>query len=81
MWHSSVVLAADYPVKSFGGTKSVVLSTTSWMGGKNAFLGICYLCVGAISLVLALVFSGAEKFGFVKRCVESFCQGAACCID
>jgi hypothetical protein len=57
----------DYPVRAFGGGKSLVLSSTSWMGGKNAFLGICYLCVGAVSLVLAFIFASAEKFGFVKR--------------
>ena len=45
-----------YPVSSFGGTKAVVLSTTSWMGGRNLFLGTAYVVVGAICLVLALCF-------------------------
>ena len=45
-----------YPVGSFGGSKSVVLSTTTWIGGKNLFLGYAYLVVGAICIVLAICF-------------------------
>jgi len=45
-----------YPVHTFHGEKFVVLSTTAWIGGKNDFLGIAYIVVGAICLVLALAF-------------------------
>jgi len=45
-----------YPVKSFGGTKRVVLSTATWIGGKNLFLGYAYVVVGVICIVLALCF-------------------------
>jgi len=45
-----------YPVSSFGGTKSIVLSTTTWIGGKNYFLGYAYVVVGVICIVLAICF-------------------------
>lgn len=45
-----------YPVQSFGGTKSIVLSTKSWIGGRNFFIGYAYVTVGAVCIVLALCF-------------------------
>jgi len=35
----------------------IMLSTTSWIGGKNGFLGWVYLVVGVVCLVLALAFA------------------------
>ena len=34
----------------------MVLSTMSFMGGKNPFLGVAYIVVGAVCLALALLF-------------------------
>lgn len=45
-----------YPVSTFGGTKAFVLSTSSWIGGKNPFLGYAYVFAGVVFLVLALTF-------------------------
>ncbi|XP_027015919.1 cell cycle control protein 50B [Tachysurus fulvidraco] len=45
----------NYPVKSFEGTKSVVFTNVSWMGGKNQFLGIAYLVIGSLCIVMAIV--------------------------
>ncbi|KAL7610211.1 hypothetical protein Lser_V15G12105 [Lactuca serriola] len=52
----TVVLENNYNTYSFGGQKKLVLSTTSWIGGKNDFLGIAYLTVGGICLFMALNF-------------------------
>jgi len=47
-------------VKDFKGKKSLVVSTTSWLGGKNPFLGWAYIVVGILCVVLALVFAVKE---------------------
>ncbi|XP_028995628.1 cell cycle control protein 50A [Betta splendens] len=45
----------NYPVLSFAGHKRMILSTISWMGGKNPFLGIAYMTVGSICFFLGVV--------------------------
>ncbi|XP_038160855.1 cell cycle control protein 50A-like isoform X1 [Cyprinodon tularosa] len=45
----------NYPVRSFEGRKRMILSTISWMGGKNPFLGIAYITVGSICFLLGIV--------------------------
>lgn len=50
-----------FPVADFGGEKWVVLSTVSWMGGKNPFLGYAYIVVGSLCLLLALAFGLKHK--------------------
>ena len=45
-----------YNTYSFGGKKKLVLSTTSWLGGKNDFLGVAYITVGSLCFLLALLF-------------------------
>ncbi|KAD3640594.1 hypothetical protein E3N88_29817 [Mikania micrantha] len=52
----TVVLENNYNTYSFDGQKKLVLSTTSWIGGKNDFLGMAYLTVGGICLFMALNF-------------------------
>ncbi|CAJ0604429.1 unnamed protein product [Cylicocyclus nassatus] len=52
----TIVANSNYPVTVFGGRKSIVLSTTSWAGGKNSFLGIAYLVVGSLAIVLGIIF-------------------------
>jgi uncharacterized membrane protein len=45
-----------FPVHSFNGKKSFVITTINILGGKNNFLGIAYLIVGSTCLIMALLF-------------------------
>mmetsp|Transcript_28885 Transcript_28885/g.68110 ORF Transcript_28885/g.68110 Transcript_28885/m.68110 type:complete len:342 (-) Transcript_28885:60-1085(-) len=52
----SFPIEANFQVDSFKGKKFLVVSTTSWLGGKNDFLGVAYVVVGALCLVLGILF-------------------------
>ncbi|KAJ3225190.1 hypothetical protein HK099_007202 [Clydaea vesicula] len=51
-----ISITYKFDVQKFGGTKSVVISTISFLGGKNPFLGIAYMTVGALCIILGIVF-------------------------
>jgi len=61
----------NYPVSSFSGRKFVVLSTTTWIGGKNPFLGWAFIVVGNICFLQGVGFGtkykiSPRKLGDVK---------------
>lgn len=51
-----VQIDLNYPVSSFGGTKSLVITTNSIFGGRNMSLGIIFFIVAVVSLVCAVGF-------------------------
>ncbi|KAF9429127.1 hypothetical protein BGZ76_001783 [Entomortierella beljakovae] len=52
----------NYNVTEYGGTKSIVISTVSFMGGRNPFLGIAYIVVGVLCVVLGLLFTARHLY-------------------
>ena len=52
----SVIVENNFDVGKFDGKKFLVLSTVNVFGGKNTFLGISYIVLGAICIILAFVF-------------------------
>lgn len=51
----SLLIFYNYPVKSFRGEKYFVIATTSWIGGKNFFLGYTYVITGSLCLIVMAV--------------------------
>nr|XP_043607171.1 ALA-interacting subunit 3-like [Erigeron canadensis] len=52
----SVQVENNYNTYKFGGRKKLVLSTTTWIGGKNDFLGVAYITVGGLCLFMSINF-------------------------
>ncbi|KAL9714939.1 alkylphosphocholine resistance protein lem3 [Leucoagaricus gongylophorus] len=50
-----IVIGLNFPVLSYRGTKSFVISTVSWIGGKNPFLGWAYVASSALFILIAIL--------------------------
>lgn len=62
-WHDDCrpeLILVVFNVKAYGGTKSLLISTRTVMGGKNDFLGIAYLVVGGLCILLGAFFTVAH---------------------
>ncbi|KAI9657174.1 MAG: hypothetical protein M1821_003341 [Bathelium mastoideum] len=49
-----------FPVTVYGGTKSILISTRTAIGGKNPFLGIAYVVVAGICVLLGALFTATH---------------------
>lgn len=52
-----VNITNNFPTKGYKGTKSILISTRTVMGGRNNFLGIAYIVVGGLCIVLGGIFT------------------------
>ena len=57
----SLTISYNYPVTSFFGRKRFILSTTSWSGGKNNFLGLAYIIFSGILFVVSLILVSIQR--------------------
>lgn len=55
-------LCPDFPVNIYDGTKSILISTRTIMGGRNPFLGIAYVVVGGLCILLGALFTVTQLF-------------------
>lgn len=52
-----VNITDNFPTLQYKGTKSMVISTRTVMGGRNNFLGIAYVVVGGVCILLGVLFT------------------------
>ncbi|KAI6782071.1 Meiotically up-regulated like protein [Emericellopsis cladophorae] len=55
-----IVIDDHFRVSEFKGTKSVLISTRTVMGGRNPFLGIAYMVVGGVCILLGGIFTATH---------------------
>lgn len=53
-------LCLDFNVTEYSGTKSILISTRTALGGKNPFMGIAYVVVGGVCVLLGALFTVAH---------------------
>ncbi|OZJ04521.1 hypothetical protein BZG36_02246 [Bifiguratus adelaidae] len=51
-----------YPITTYGGRKSIVISGTSFLGDRNSFMGYAYIAMGCICALLGLIFLARNCF-------------------
>jgi len=51
----TITIQNNFDVRKFNGEKHVFLSQVSWLGGSNFFLGSCYIIVGSLCAIYAVL--------------------------
>jgi hypothetical protein len=51
-----------WDVALFSGEKKFLISQTNAFGGKNIFLGSCYVAIGSLCIIAAIVFLGRKMY-------------------
>jgi len=62
-----IVINNNYDVSHYKGKKKIVLSNATKFGGKNKFLGMSYIVVGALSILCAIIFPIGYRFQMQKE--------------
>ncbi|GAA5798358.1 hypothetical protein HPULCUR_003760 [Helicostylum pulchrum] len=60
IYEVNVVL--NYDITAYGGTKSIVLTGTSFLGDRNPFMGLAWIVMGCVCTLLGVVFLGWHFF-------------------
>lgn len=55
-----LTVLGNYNVKKFEGQKSFIITNQNAIGGKQPFLALCYIILGALCLIAAIFFKYAE---------------------
>ena len=63
----NITINNNYDVNYYDGRKKIILSNTTIFGGNNTFLGICYIFVGGLSLICAIIFPIGYKIQMQKE--------------
>ncbi|KAL4788867.1 ligand-effect modulator 3 family [Aspergillus venezuelensis] len=53
-------IQSNFPVTEYGGTKSILISTRTVLGGQNPSMGIAYVVVGGVCVLLGALFTVAH---------------------
>lgn len=56
----TVAIDHYWPADKFRGSKSLLLTTKTVIGGRNPFLGIAYIVVGGICIILGVIFTASH---------------------
>ncbi|OAQ70635.1 CDC50 family protein [Pochonia chlamydosporia 170] len=55
-----ITIDDHFPTIEYKGTKSILLTTRTVMGGRNNFLGIAYIAVGGVCILLGAIFTATH---------------------